>query len=511
MLDEARGEVALLGRALEAYPTDFVKIRAALFSVSGESARPHFDTREKALRSVYRTLAAVDYTLAQDLPAKCAPEERRAAILRKDNGLLAGPDGKLTPWFAAVLGLERAGVAPEHITAAASVTDRAKALAQIEQLTSALSGDDLEPAARAEALCERAGLYDSLAVTSTGEAVEASAPIEAGFSVPPVHGSCAAFCDGPPRPSYGGGGGSSGYSTTWGPVLGQAIGNLIGQGIRKLFEPRPQRALPQGSYARTVPREQSTSTSEPPPPPPEPQLEPDGLIVTVHPSPAQEGAAINVTAIVSFQGKRGSKAGIPVRVTLDHEDRLEFISAHSANTNGEGVASFLVRAKPEVEKLKIERVLVRSDRAQDALDAERRRSEDAQDFEPEEHSRLRRSEEVLRRQLPRPWRSEMKSFLTNEQLKRIRTGEPDLRAKLTRLIEPRLPKAEADYYGILLSELWALSTKIQLRIENLATQKELAFKEDDDFCTEMFTDLTTLKATIDDRREAIQALAVAGK
>lgn len=225
-LDEVRGEVDLLARALEAYPSesDFVKIRSALYSISGEAARPYFETRDKALHSAYETLAAVDYTRASNLPALCNPAERRAALLRRDDGLLAGSDGRLTPWFAAVLGIERVGESSDQatVTAAASVADRARALARVRELSASLEEDHGDAESRGQALCERAALFESLAVSTTGTvpvdaassldrsaATAASAPIEASW-VPPATGRCAAFCDGPPRSYSGGAGGSSG-------------------------------------------------------------------------------------------------------------------------------------------------------------------------------------------------------------------------------------------------------------------------------------------------------------
>lgn len=184
-LAELEANLALVGESLEgfAHPQDADKALLAAKPRLPAGTAPFFRDRTRALNSLYRTLAVVDYTWALRFPdPPCSPAEKRAALLRSDDGLFLDPEtGKTSVWMAALLGPNSEGKSLESVldqasvTAAPSEVEYSRLRARLNLITKALDSEDAVGAARATLYCKRAETRVRLAFAN-----RASEPVLAG-------------------------------------------------------------------------------------------------------------------------------------------------------------------------------------------------------------------------------------------------------------------------------------------------------------------------------------------
>jgi hypothetical protein len=143
-----------------------------------------------------------------------------------------------------------------------------------------------------------------------------------------------------------GGGGSSSYST--GPsgaeLMGRALGEAIGRGLRSLFRGRPKSAPVRPAPSRNAPSIVAPTPARelPPPPPPKPPLTPVKLVLTLEGAEAARGEAVELTARLDFTGEAGSRAGRTIAFAADPAELATFEPA-SAVTDHQGEARAVAR------------------------------------------------------------------------------------------------------------------------------------------------------------------------
>lgn len=181
-LASLQADLRLLADGFESFRDEgqFRENVAPLSDRMSPEVRPFFATRASSLNAVYRTLAVADYTWAARFPEpSCAAVDRRRVILSAKDGLFAGADGKVSPWLDGLLGAASTGLsAEEALDRASSRTPadpagRERLRARARRLTSALDSDKAVGSARAKLYCERASVYEELAVAAPAVPVPA--------------------------------------------------------------------------------------------------------------------------------------------------------------------------------------------------------------------------------------------------------------------------------------------------------------------------------------------------
>ncbi|MBI5247810.1 MAG: trypsin-like peptidase domain-containing protein [Elusimicrobia bacterium] len=167
-----QADLQLLSEGLESF-RDEAQVKVSLVRLEPRVApaiRPYFRDRATSLRTIYRTLAVVDYTWAKRFPEPpCEPERARRRLLVSDDGLFCNADGTSAPWLVSLLGSGAAGKSAEAALDKASakkkLDEAAYALrrAQIRRLTLALASDKAVGAARSKLYCARADAFEDLA------------------------------------------------------------------------------------------------------------------------------------------------------------------------------------------------------------------------------------------------------------------------------------------------------------------------------------------------------------
>lgn len=165
-LADLEANLALVSESLEgfAHPQDADKALLAAKPRLPAGTAPFFRDRTTALNALYRTLAVVDYTWALRFPdPPCSPADKRAVLLRSEDGLFLDPEtGKTSVWMAALLGPNAQGKSLEtaldqaSVASAPSETEYARLRARLNLITKALDSQDAVGAARAKLYCKRA-------------------------------------------------------------------------------------------------------------------------------------------------------------------------------------------------------------------------------------------------------------------------------------------------------------------------------------------------------------------
>lgn len=165
-LAELEADLALVSEGLEAFahPQDAAKALLAAKPRLPAGTAPFFRDRATALDSLYRTLAVVDYTWALRFPnPPCSPAEKRAELLRSDDGLFVDRvSGNTSAWMTTLLGPIAEGkdleAALDRASASAtpSQAEYARLRARQNLITKALGSDGAVGEARAGLYCKRA-------------------------------------------------------------------------------------------------------------------------------------------------------------------------------------------------------------------------------------------------------------------------------------------------------------------------------------------------------------------
>lgn len=184
-LADLEANLALVSESLEGFThpqdADIALLAAKPRLPAGTAA--FFQNRTTALNALYRTLAVVDYTWALRFPdPPCSPAEKRAALLRSDDGLFLDPaTGRTSDWMAALLGPNAEGKSLEtaldqaSTASAPSEAEYARLRARLSLITKALDSQDAVGAARSKLYCKRAETRVKLAIAN-----RASGPVLAG-------------------------------------------------------------------------------------------------------------------------------------------------------------------------------------------------------------------------------------------------------------------------------------------------------------------------------------------
>lgn len=130
---------------------------------------PNPADRVQTLDRVYRALALLDDTRALRYPeGEACARAHRLALLRSSDGLFVDPKtGELAPWLKFELKRSKANDLPGGLIAASArewtVLGYLKSLSEVRALSVRLSDKNVLGAARADAFCRRAKLYEELA------------------------------------------------------------------------------------------------------------------------------------------------------------------------------------------------------------------------------------------------------------------------------------------------------------------------------------------------------------
>lgn len=172
-LAELEAHLSLVSESLEAFahPQDADKALLAAKPRLPAGTAPFFRDRAAALDALYRTLAVVDYTWALRFPdPPCAPADKRAALLRSDDGLFLDPfSGRTAAWMTALLGPSAKGKSLEAAldqasgSVSLSQAEYARLRARQNLITRALGSEEAVGEARATLYCKRADTRVQLA------------------------------------------------------------------------------------------------------------------------------------------------------------------------------------------------------------------------------------------------------------------------------------------------------------------------------------------------------------